>query len=69
MERFVVFLAAAGIWLADAWGLMVTVGVAHGSWWAVIPVMGYGTALTLSFISVVSLVVVVLLLSFVKELL
>lgn len=34
-------------WLAGAWGTMIVVGVAHASWWHVIPTMGYGTAFAL----------------------
>jgi hypothetical protein len=38
------------LWFISAYCMMITVGIAHGSWWSFIPTMGYFTALALTFI-------------------
>jgi hypothetical protein len=49
--KAVAILLVAGTMVASAWSLMIIVGVAHGSWWHLIPTMSYGTALGLVFIA------------------
>jgi len=48
-------------WFLLAWGIMIGVNVAHYHWWSEIPLIGFGTSLTISYIwlfvgTVVSLV-------------
>jgi hypothetical protein len=35
--------------LGSAWSLMVAAGIAHRDWWHLVPVMGFSTALALTF--------------------
>lgn len=46
--------ALAALAMVSAWGLMLTVGVLHHDWWAVIPPMSFGTSFTVTVISLVA---------------
>lgn len=35
--------------VGGAWSLMVAAGIAHRDWWRQVPVMGFGTAVALTF--------------------
>jgi len=37
-------------WFFLAWGIMTGVNVAHYHWWSAIPLLGFGTSLTISFL-------------------
>jgi len=51
VKALAVIPLVAGAWLAGAWGLMVEIGIAHGSWWPIIPTIGYVTALKIAAIA------------------
>lgn len=48
-DRLIAVAMIVSAWLTSAWALMIPVGIAHHSWWHVIPTMGFGTALAITF--------------------
>lgn len=56
MNTFVLVLCLIAAWLVSAWSLMLMVGIAHIDWWSVIPVMSYGTAVSIAGVSMVAIV-------------
>lgn len=58
MTFLVIIAFAIGGWLLSAWALMLFVGVLHHEWWAVIPTMGYDTALLASALLTLTLALV-----------
>lgn len=41
-----------GSWLLSAWSAMIIVGILHSDWWSLLPTMGYGTAMAVTFLPV-----------------
>jgi hypothetical protein len=56
MRTFVLTLCLIAAWLVSAWSLMLMVGIAHLDWWSVIPLMSYGTAVSITAVSVAAVV-------------
>lgn len=38
-------------WFAEAWGIMLLVGIAHRDWWHLMLTMGWHAALPLAFVT------------------
>jgi hypothetical protein len=57
MKIFGIFFLIFMAWLSGAWGTMIVVGIAHSSWWHIIPTMGYGTAFALDAVPVLFAVI------------
>jgi hypothetical protein len=48
VKFILVIILLAVAWLGEAWGLMLTTGIAHRDWWPFVPLMGYHVALALT---------------------
>lgn len=51
MKSYLIVLALnAALLSLVAWALMLTVGILHGSWWPVIPTIGFWPSMAVSYL-------------------
>lgn len=53
MKGFLSLVCLAAAALISAWGLMIVVGIVHADWIPALPMLGFGTALTITSVTAI----------------